>query len=204
MPDSDSSPLDEVRDRLHRAETEFADELERLIEENGRRFRYTVRAGRVRFEEGMRALHRRYRKGVLNYVRNAPLGFILSAPLIYSLLLPLALLDLFVTVYQQVCFRIYGIGVVKRSDYIVIDRHVLGYLNFIEKLNCVYCGYANGLIGYCREVAARTEQYWCPIKHARRIVGTHSRYPLFRDYADAMDYHQHLEQLRKALAEQSE
>lgn len=199
MPDSDSNPLDEVRDRLHRAETELADELERLIEQNAERFRYTVREGRVRFEAGMRALHRRYRKGLLGYVRNAPLGFILSAPLIYSLLLPLALLDLFVTVYQQVCFRIYRIGVVKRSDYIVIDRHMLGYLNLIEKVNCVYCGYANGLIGYCREIAARTEQYWCPIKHARRVQGPHGRAQAFFDYGDADRYHGDLEKIRAKL-----
>ena len=28
-----------------------------------------------------------------------------------------------------------------------------------KKLNCVYCGYANGVIGHAREIAARTEQY---------------------------------------------
>jgi len=39
--------------------------------------------------------------------------------------------------------------------------------------------YENGLAGYFREIAARTEQYWCPIKHARRIKAAHGRYPRF-------------------------
>ena len=46
-----------------------------------------------------------------------------------------------------------------RGQYIVIDRHRLKYLNAIEKLNCVYCGYGNGVIAYARDIAGRTEQY---------------------------------------------
>jgi len=46
---------------------------------------------------------------------------------------------------------------------------------------------------------ARTEQYFCPIKHARKILGTHSRYERFLDYGDANDYEQRLEQYRQAL-----
>ena len=52
---------------------------------------------------------------------------------------PDRLLDTWVTTYQFVCFPIFGISPVRRSAYIVIDRHRLGYLNAIEKLNCVYC-----------------------------------------------------------------
>jgi hypothetical protein len=55
----------------------------------------------------------------------------------------------------------------------VFDRYHLAYLNVLEKLNCAY---ANGLIAYVREIAGRTEQYWCPIKHARRVIGAHSHY----------------------------
>jgi hypothetical protein len=58
-------------------------------------------------------------------------------------------------------------------------------LNALEKLNCVYCSYANGLIAYVREIAGRTEQYWCPIKHARRVIGAHPHYAQFQDYGDA-------------------
>lgn len=34
----------------------------------------------------------------------------------------------------------------------------------MEKVNCVYCSYFNGLMSYLREIAGRTEQYWCPIR----------------------------------------
>ena len=94
---------------------------------------------------------------------------LLTAPVIYSLIVPLAILDLWTTVYQWVCFYVYGIDRVPRRAHFVIDRHKLSYLNAIEKANCTFCSYATGLIAYVREVAARTEQYWGPIKHARAL-----------------------------------
>lgn len=107
---------------------------------------------------------------------------VLTAPVIYGLIVPFALLDLCVTVYQSVCFRAYGIPRVRRADFIRIDRHHLQYLNALQKLNCVYCGYCNGLIAYIAEVAGRTEAYWCPIKHAQRLgvgdrLGELARHP---------------------------
>lgn len=84
----------------------------------------------------------------------------------------------------------------------MIDRHHLAYLNSIEKLNCVYCGYANGLLAYAREIVARTEQYWCPIKHAHKLLGTHDRYARFVDYGDAEDFHVDQQRLRAELAEE--
>jgi Zn ribbon nucleic-acid-binding protein len=116
---------------------------------------------------------------------------------IYSLGIPLALMDIWVTVYQHVCFRAYGIPRVKRSDYVIIDRNHLRYLNLIEALNCVYCGYANGVISYAREIASRTEQHWRPIKHALRIRDPHARYQKFLDYGDAEGYRTKLEAYRK-------
>lgn len=98
------------------------------------------------------------------------------------------MLDIFVTLYQLICFRAYGISIVRRRDYIVLDRSQLAYLNWLEKFNCLFCSYANGVIGYVREISARTEQYWCPIKHARRIVGAHALYSSFADYGDAEAY----------------
>jgi hypothetical protein len=109
----------------------------------------------------------------------------------------LLLIDLFVTTYQAICFPIYRIPKVKRSDYLVFDRADLPYLNAIEKFNCFYCSYGNGVAAYFREVAARTEQYWCPIKHARRVRSAHDRYPKFFDYGDAEAFQQGLSRLRK-------
>jgi hypothetical protein len=108
-------------------------------------------------------------------------------------------LDLLVMIYQAVCFPIYGIPKVRRGDYFAFDRAHLAYLNAIEKFNCAYCTYANGVIAYVREVASRTEEYWCPIKHARRVVGTHARYSGFEDFGDAEAYHGQLGRHRASL-----
>jgi hypothetical protein len=112
------------------------------------------------------------------------------------------LIDVWVSLYQRICFPIYGIARVRRADYIAVDRWKLAYLNTIEKANCDYCGYVNGLLSYVREVSARTEQYWCPIKHARRVRGPHPRYRHFVDYGDAEGYKRELPVLRDALRDE--
>jgi hypothetical protein len=108
-------------------------------------------------------------------------------------------MDLLVTLYQWSCFPIYGITKVRRSDYIVFDRHHLGFLNFIEKFHCTYCEYGNGLMGYLVEILARTEEYFYPIKHAHKVPGTHARYRKFLEYGDAENYEEKLEAYRLAL-----
>ena len=117
-----------------------------------------------------------------------PWPTLLTMPLIYGMALPLFILDISVSCYQLGCFTAWGIARVKRSEYVVIDRHRLGYLNPVQKLNCVFCGYGNGVIAYAREVTARTEQYWCPIKHALKVKGSHERYAAFQAYGDAEGY----------------
>ena len=47
---------------------------------------------------------------------------------------------------------------------------------------------------------ARTEQYFCPIKHARKLLGTHQRYARFLDYGAAEHYQEKLETYRRALS----
>jgi hypothetical protein len=178
-------------------------ELEAELAKHRAELRVGLEHGRAVFEEELLRRHRELRVRLSAYLLQARPLVILTAPAIYSLVVPLALLDLFVTVYQAICFPAYGIPKVRRRDYLVFDRHHLAYLNAIEKLNCAYCSYANGLIAYAREIAARTEQHWCPIKHARRVIGTHARYALFDDYGDAEGYQKRLAELRAALAKEN-
>lgn len=147
----------------------------------------------------LRALQRRHRAGLWRYITRANAATALTAPVIYSVLLPFALLDLWVTLYQAVCFRAWGIKRVRRRDFFAIDRHKLPYLNALEKVNCLYCSYANGLVAYIGEIAARTEQYWCPIRHAQRVRGSHGRYRLFVPYGDAVAYRTRLTALRRLI-----
>lgn len=128
------------------------------------------------------------RQGLVAYVRLGSLASLLTAPVVYSLLFPLAVLDVWVSVYQLVCFPVYGIPRVGRRAHIAMDRETLPYLNAIERIHCTFCSYANGVISYVREVAALTEQYWCPIKHARNMPAPHSQYASFVDFGDAEGY----------------
>ena len=187
--------LDDLRARLRQIEDEF----ERTIEARRAAFHYRVARGRVVFEEAALAEHRRIKVGLVQFLRESSLGPALIAPFIYLVIVPLGLLDLSVWLFQRVCFTVWGIAPVNRADYIAIDRHRLAYLNTLQKVNCLYCGYANGLIAHVREVAALTEQFWCPIKHAVRVKGTHDRYRAFLDYGDAEDLGARLQAFRAEI-----
>ena len=174
-------------------------ELDRELEKRRRKFGWNVHQRLVRFEHGVAAEHRRLKVSASRFLAQSSWSTILSAPLIYSLVIPIALLDIWASAYQNICFRIYRIPRVKRADFIALDRRKLEYLNWIEALNCEYCSYSNGVIAYVREIASRTEQYWCPIKHALRIEDPHERYRQFAEYGDAAGYRSRLDEFRKAL-----
>ena len=193
------SPMAAYVRRVVARSREAEEDLRREADDQQRRWQYRVHRGRVWFDTELRRAHRRLRQSIPTYVREGNVLSLLTAPVIYSLMVPLLALDLWVTMYQSVCFPIYGIARVPRRRYFALDRHKLAYLNGIEKVHCTFCGYANGLIAYVREVAARTEQYWCPIKHARAIPAPHSRYHVFLDYGDAERYRRDLGPLRDAL-----
>jgi len=150
-------------------------------------------------ERDFRRAQRRLKQSIPSYIRESRPLNLLAAPVIYSMIIPILILDAWISVYQWICFPLFGVAAVKRRDYIVIDRHRLPYLNGIEKLNCVYCGYANGVFAYVREITARTEQYWCPIRHDREPRAPHGRYPDFVKYRDAAAYRRRLPELRRAL-----
>ncbi len=188
--------LNELMSRFKTVREELEAEFDRLLEAKREQFNYTLKKGKAKFDQEIKKLQRRERIGSVRYAFTAPLSLWLSSPVIYGMIIPLAFLDLTVTLYQHICFRVYGIPIVKRSEFIAIDRHRLPYLNTIQKINCVYCGYGNGLVGYAREVLARTEQYWCPIKHALRMKGLHEREEKFFDYGDAEAWQNQLDLIR--------
>ena len=190
--------IDDLLGRIAQLERELELELTQARET----WHYRIEAGRIRFEREIRIAHERLRQSIPAFLRDSSPLSLLSAPFIYSLIVPIVLIDVWISAYQQICFRLYGIARVPRSRYIVIDRQHLAYLNAIERLNCVYCGYANGVLAYVREVAGRTEQYWCPIRHAKRIREAHAHYRTFVDYGDAEGYQKRLPMLRADLAKE--
>lgn len=185
--------LQDLIEKIKILENELSLEIQKKEEE----FFYRIQGRKICFEETVRQQHRALVKRLHIYLIKARMLNVLTAPIIWFCLVPAVFMDLVVSIYHSICFRAYGIPRVRRGDYIVIDRHALSYLNTLEKLNCIYCGYYNGLIAYMQEIAARTEQYWCPIKHARKIGHIHSRYKNFFEYGDGKEYRQKIEEVRK-------
>ena len=138
-------------------------------------------------------------KSVFETLRNASILMLLTAPLTFSLIIPIVLLDACVGLYQLGCFQVWKLDPVQRRDYVILDRHRLAYLNAFEKLGCLYCGYFNGVIAFTREVASRTEAYWCPIKHATRPAAPHERYDEFLAYGDADAWRARLDALKRTI-----
>jgi hypothetical protein len=113
---------------------------------------------------------------------------LISAPFLWLPLPFLIVADILIEIYQIICFPIYRIPRVKRSEYILIlDRNKLQYLNFVEKLGCMYCGYANGLFLYLKEIAGRTEKYWCGIMHENKPGFKVQKDQLAQDFAKFND-----------------
>jgi len=179
-------------------------ELDREIEARRKALGVKLAAGLAGFEHGIAADHRKLRMKVSHFLAQSSFGTVITAPVIYSLIVPLVILDIWVSLYQVICFRAYGIERVHRGDHIVFDRQHLAYLNWIEALNCMFCAYANGLFGYVREIGSRTEQYWCPIKHALKIHDPHRRYYEFLEYGDADGYRTRLAAFRDQLRAQED
>ena len=129
------STIDDILERLRTLQTELETEIDQLLSEKRELFRYNLSKGKVHFEQGMKALQRHQRTGLWKYISAAHVGHLFTMPIVYSVVIPLVMLDLMVTFYQHVCFRIYGIPLVVRRKYVIIDRHHLAYLNIIEKIN---------------------------------------------------------------------
>ena len=187
--------IEEIAAEIVRLQGELDREILRRRDALGWRFH----EGLVEFEHGVVLEHRRLKRSAAAFIASAPPATVLTAPVIYSLILPLALMDVWASAYQAICFRAYRLPRVRRRDYLVFDREALAYLNVIERLNCGFCAYANGVAAYVREIASRTEQYWCPIKHALKVTQPHERYQAFVDYGDAGDYRDRLDRFRQAL-----
>lgn len=192
--------INELLERIRALEAE----LEVQLAEKRRSYGYKLEQGRLFITREARESQAALKVGLRRYLLDSGILTILTAPFIYAVAVPVFALDVVASLYQAVCFRVYDISQVKRRDYVVFDRHRLPYLNLIQKLNCFYCAYANGVIAYVYEIASRTEQYWCPIKHAKRLHGTHRRYDGFLEYGDVGDYPNSLNDQRHRLREEGD
>jgi len=117
------------------------------------------------------------------------LKHLVSAPFIYAVFPAVLILHFFIELYHSACFPLYGLPYINRKEYIKIDRHKLSYLNWLEKINCMYCGYVNGTLAYAAAIAARTEKYWCPIRHeSDGAFKDPSHHSVFAKFGDEKGY----------------
>lgn len=181
--------------------TQLEDELGATLRERQQQISYRLKGKRVEFEQSISQTHKNLKTSVFHTLFiNRPQNLI-TAPIIYGMMIPLVLMDILISFYQYTCFPIYGMARVKRRPYFVFDRDQLQYLNIVQKINCQYCAYGNGLMAYAGEIIARTEQYFCPIKHAKKRLGAHPRYLEFSEFGDAEHFRAELTKMRKELRE---
>lgn len=172
------SKIKSILEKIEELNAALRKEHARLAKKYG----FYIRQKRVVFIEAIREKNKKLRVPIWRYVIPKNIRHILSLPFIYMMLFPAVILDICITIYHGVAFPLYQIPKVKRKDYIIYDRKFLDYLNIIQKIHCLYCGYVNGLFAYAVEIAARTERYWCPIKSASKMNASHSWYKDFADY----------------------
>ncbi len=158
---------------------------------------YEIQNGYVKFEKEVFDRQKENMKHLLAWFSEIPFLHLLSSPLVYAMIIPALFLDIMLFIYQKVVSRVFHLEFNKRNDYIVFDRQYLGYLNVIEKFNCLYCSYFNGLMQYASSIASRTELFFCPIRHAKKIAYRHEYYDAYLIYGDGEKYQEELKELRK-------
>jgi hypothetical protein len=122
---------------------------------------------------------------------------IVAAPVLYVMIIPLVFFDLSLEFYHRLAFPLLGIPMVRRREYVKLDRHRLPYLPAVLKLACMYCSYANGLIQYAARIAGETETYFCPIKHqAATEFHPPPHHRDFVEYGDAEAFRRRYQGLR--------
>jgi hypothetical protein len=193
--------LQEVQTKLQSGKDIGIKKLERLSAKTRRSFDSAIEsiANSKNFIQEIdlnRESLKRWRISVYKTIFPLNFKYLISVPFIYGMLIPALFFHLCLEIYHQVCFRIYDIPLVKPSDFFIYDRNLLPYLNWLEKINCFYCGYVNNLMRYGTEIGGRTERFWCPIKYSRRIEQAHSQYPKFVGYLDAGDFRGKWKKLR--------
>lgn len=184
-----NSKIDEILDSIRILE----ENLKKEFEEEEKKLSLHMLTAQNRFKEGL-----------FRYLWHTPILHYLTAPIIYAGIIPALILELFLFVYQMINFRVYKITPVMRHHYFIFDRASLDFLNIIEKINCFYCSYFSGLLNYTTEILGRTEQFWCPIRHAQKLRSHHTHYPKFTPYGDGKRYREELRRLRADLMTNTE
>lgn len=176
--------------KLEKIKIRFPKEIDRYIERFYKKENFVQEALKKKLQL------KKFKVGFFKYISAIRLRFIISIPFIGAMIIPAIILHVFLEIYHRICFPLLGIPTLKVRNYFIFDRHHLAYLNWLEKIFCMYCSYYSCLLTYAREIAGLTELYWCPIKHAKRVRGEHNQYHIFVDYLEGKKYREKKEILR--------
>lgn len=183
------SKISEILKKIDKLKLELQQEYSKLAQ----KYDFFIKNKKVIFSQKARISQKIFKINLFKYIFTANLRNLLSTPFIYGMIIPWIILDIFLTIYQFSAFPLYWIPRASRKDFFIYDRRFLAYLNILQKINCLYCSYMNWLFAYAVEIAGRTEQYWCPIKHAIWNENEHKYFQFFADYWDAEDFWEKLE-----------
>lgn len=176
-----------MKSKIEQLFTDIKNKKEEIYTEYSKlreKYWFTIKKWKIIFNSDAIKKNKTFKKSLWSTIFTPWMRDFLSIPFIYVVFVAFVILDWFLFMYQQTAFRLYWIPLVKRSDYIIFDRRHLDYLNIIQKFNCIYCSYANWLLSFAVEIAGRTEKYWCPIKHAKKMKWWHDWQGEFADYWD--------------------
>ncbi|HFQ62446.1 MAG TPA: hypothetical protein ENK39_09155 [Epsilonproteobacteria bacterium] len=176
---------------------EMKSKLGEEIEKQEAQVSYKIKNGYVEFEKEMLSKQKENMKSLWEWFAETPFLHLLSSPVVYMMVFPAMLLDIMLFIYRKVVSSVFKFDFPKRNEYVVFDRQYLGYLNIMEKINCMYCSYFNGLMAYASAIASRTELYFCPIKHAKKVAYKHEYYDAFLGYGEEDKYQDKLKKLRE-------
>jgi hypothetical protein len=154
-----------------------------------------LRNGKIWFSEEIKKEHRRLKTSLFRYAVYSRVLAILTAPFIYACILPFVLLDLFVSMYQWVCFPVYGVPKARLRDYMAIDRNKLRYLNALEGL--IVC--TAHMQTDCLPTLWKSQDGAALVPNrarARRIQQAHDRYSHFLPFGDAAAYRERIDKVR--------
>ncbi|MFA5831409.1 MAG: hypothetical protein WC878_06265 [Candidatus Paceibacterota bacterium] len=130
-------------------------------------------------------------------IKKAGIWKIAASLALYAGVFAVVLLDLFVTVYQHTCFRVYKISIVARNRYFTFDASHFAELNLAQRINYALGSYCTGVIARTREVFSLTEKYWCPIKHAKKVLGYHDKYDEFAEFGNPEEFYKKYMEARR-------
>ena len=81
--------------------TELEDDLHKLIQEQQEEFNYRIEGTKVLFEKNIRKAQRQLRTGFFSFIRQSKPRNVVTAPVVYSVIIPLVILDAWISMHQE-------------------------------------------------------------------------------------------------------